>query len=287
VAHAAGEPGALVDKYYEGAKVGAHRRPVCQTVRRNTRWSRATAATNLDRPAAATVDEVRVTEIWRYPVKSLGGETLAAASVNERGIEGDRAWGLYDPDTGKVLTARREPRLLFLTARLVDGAPLITNMVGDRIEGDAALSSELGRPVEMRSASAGTVRFESPLDEDNETDWFDWESTAGTFHDGGSKISIVSRPSLGEWDARRFRLNLIVDEAGDDDLAGAIEIGSAELTVRKPIDRCIMVTRAQPGVERDLDVLKRVRRERDSKMGVGAVVTRAGTIAVGDAVSAA
>ena len=46
---------------------------------------------------------MHVAQIWRYPVKSLGGEQLGAAGVDELGIEGDRAWGLYDPMTGMVL----------------------------------------------------------------------------------------------------------------------------------------------------------------------------------------
>jgi uncharacterized protein YcbX len=33
-----------------------------------------------------------VTEIWRYPVKSMGGETIDAATVGERGLPGFRSW---------------------------------------------------------------------------------------------------------------------------------------------------------------------------------------------------
>src|SRR5690606_33647987 len=45
VAHAAGEAGALVDEYYEGAELGTHRRRVCQNaVSRATPVQRASAA---------------------------------------------------------------------------------------------------------------------------------------------------------------------------------------------------------------------------------------------------
>ena len=64
---------------------------------------------------------MHVGEIWRYPVKSLGGERLDRTPVDERGIEFDRAWGIFDPSTGLVLTARREPKLLFLSSTVVDG----------------------------------------------------------------------------------------------------------------------------------------------------------------------
>ena len=225
---------------------------------------------------------MRVGEIWRFPVKSLGGETLESAPLDGLGIEGDRAWGLYDPATDRVLTARREPALLFLSARLVDGTPAITCDDGSLLADDAALSAWLGRPVELRAAADGEASFETPLDEESEADWVSWPSSGGTFHDGGSKVSLVSESTLGEWDRRRFRINLVLDEPGDDQLSGEVQIGTTTLTIRKPIDRCIMVTRAQPGLGRDLDVLKRVRDERANQLGIGAVVTTPGTITVGD-----
>jgi len=197
---------------------------------------------------------MHISEIWRFPVKSLGGETLTSAAVDEFGIEGDRQWGLHDPATGTVLTARREPSMLFLSARLVDGRPAITCDEGSELNDDAALSEWFGRPVELRAASDGPGTFENPMDVEHETDWISWESGGGTFHDGGSKISFVTRSELGEWDARRFRLNVIMDGEGVLPTEGELAIGSAEVAIRKPIARCVMVTRAQPGIDRDLEV---------------------------------
>jgi uncharacterized protein YcbX len=58
-----------------------------------------------------------VTEIWRYPVKSMGGETIDAATVGERGLHADRMWAVRDPALGAITTARRLPELLRCTAR--------------------------------------------------------------------------------------------------------------------------------------------------------------------------
>lgn len=229
---------------------------------------------------------MRVDEIWRFPVKSLGGERLTGCDVDERGLEFDRAWGLYDPATGMVLTARREPSLLLLSASVDEDRPSIRTEDGDDVSTDAALSTWLGRPVEIRSAADGPATFENPLDIDNETDWMQWQSAGTTFHDGRSTVSFVSRVSLRDWDARRFRINLVLDEAGDDDLTGPISVGAVTLSVRKPIERCVMVTRAQPGIPRDLQVLKTIIRERDNKLGVGATVSNSGRIAIGDEVRA-
>ena len=109
-----------------------------------------------------------------------------------------------------------------------------------------------------------------------------WQSTGVTFHDGRSTISFVSDTTIGEWDARRFRINLILQGSGEDDLSGSLAVGTATLSVRKPIDRCIMVSRAQPGIRRDLGVLKTIIRERDNRLGVGATVASSGAISVGD-----
>jgi hypothetical protein len=225
---------------------------------------------------------VRVVDIWRFPVKSVGGEQLAVAAVDERGIEFDRAWSIFDPATELTLTARREPQLLFLSATVVDSRPRITTEQGDDVSADSALSAWLGRPVELRSVADGPGTFENPLDIDNETDWMQWQSAGLSFHDSRATVSFVSRNSLRDWDPRRFRINLVLDEAGDDELTGEVSVGAVTLSVRKPIERCVMVTRAQPGIERDLQVLKTIIRERDNKLGVGATVTRSGQIAIGD-----
>lgn len=226
---------------------------------------------------------MQVQEIWRFPVKSLGGERLDAVPVDERGIEFDRAWGLLDPATGMILTARREPALLFLAAAVDDeGRPVVTTTDGVELPDDAALSAHLGRPVELRSALDGPGTFENPMNVDDETEWMQWQSAGLTFHDGRSTISLVSRATLRDWDVRRFRINVVLDGEGDDAFSGELDLGSTTLSIRRPIDRCVMVARPQPGIDRDLEVLKTIIRERENRLGVGATVRRAGTIAIGD-----
>ena len=68
-----------------------------------------------------------VAEIWRFPVKSMGGERLKSAEITELGITGDRGWGIFDVDTGTVLTARRAPELLFATAS-IEGREVIIDL---------------------------------------------------------------------------------------------------------------------------------------------------------------
>ena len=229
---------------------------------------------------------MRVVDIWRYPVKSLGGERLSTADVGPDGIVGDRAWGLRDRSTGLVLTARREPTLLFLSARhRPDDRPRITDEEGIDLPDDDAVSERLGRPVELVAATDGPGTFENPMNVDDETDWVEWQSAGRTFHDGRSTISLVSTGALGDWDRRRFRINVIVETSTDADLLDVERIGPVGIAVRKPIDRCVMVTRAQPGLDRDLQVLKRIIAERDNQLGVGATISMPGTITIDDDVT--
>jgi uncharacterized protein YcbX len=43
-----------------------------------------------------------VSQIWRYPVSSLGGEQLRSAALDPAGIAGDRRWGVVDAATNAV-----------------------------------------------------------------------------------------------------------------------------------------------------------------------------------------
>lgn len=233
---------------------------------------------------------MRVTEIWRFPVKSMGGETLLDAEVTDLGIVGDRGWSVYDVETGNTLTARRSPELLFASARLVDGEVVVRLPDGSDVgEGDdAALSTWVGRSVELRSAGEHNLdvggTYEVPLDVENDADWVSWQGPGGAFHDSTkSRISLVSETTLRDWDRRRFRTNLITDGAGEDDLVGAaVAVGDVHLDVVKQIDRCVMVTRPQPDIGRDLDVLKTINAERATFLAVGCLVTAPGAIALGD-----
>ena len=242
----------------------------------------------------ASIGVVRVLEIWRYPVKSLQGERVDVVEAGGQGLAGDRRWALFDTGTGFGLTARRHPELLFASARLVDDEQVtITLPDGSTAEDDAALSRWLERPVELRDASwDGERRYENPADFENERDgaWSPFEGGHGAFHDGeGLTVSLLSTASIGRWDRRRFRANLLVEGAGEDDLVGhEVGVGDAVLAVAERIPRCVMTTRPQPdGIGRDLDVLRTLHRVRGGLLAVGASVRQPGRVAVGDLVGLA
>jgi hypothetical protein len=59
-----------------------------------------------------------VKEIWRYPVKSMGGDKLQSAQIGARGIVGDRAWAMHDD--AEILSARHYPKFMMCHARYID-----------------------------------------------------------------------------------------------------------------------------------------------------------------------
>lgn len=64
----------------------------------------------------------RVTQLWRYPVKSMGGHRVEEAHLAARGLRSDRLWAVRDLETDVLATARRLPGLLTCTARF-EGEP--------------------------------------------------------------------------------------------------------------------------------------------------------------------
>jgi uncharacterized protein len=228
---------------------------------------------------------MKVLQIWRYPVKSMGGERLDACDVTEVGLVGDRRWGVVDVDTGKVLTAKRDGRLLFATARMIgDDEVQVSLPDGQILSDDGQLSDWLGRRVSLQRAGETGGHFENPRDFEAESDWVSWQGPPRAWHDmKRARVSLLSTGSLGGWDVRRFRPNAFLEGEGEDHLVGElVRIGSTMLSVEKRLDRCVMVTRAQPGIEKDLDVLREINRHRDTFLAVGALVERVGRIAVGD-----
>lgn len=235
-----------------------------------------------------------VTQLWRYPVKSMQGEPLEVATIGPRGIVGDRHWAVVDEATGLGLTGRRAPELLFASAAFVDDGVRITLPDGTVATDDAALSAWLGRSVRLVEASdASSGTFETGLAADDDADrdpsvpWVQWEGPVGTFHDSTrTQVSILGAGTIGAWDVRRFRPNVVIVGTGEDDWVGrTLRLGDAVVDVTKQIDRCVMTTRAQPGgVERDVDVLRTIIRERANNLGIGSLVLTPGVVRVGDVV---
>lgn len=110
-----------------------------------------------------------VAELWRFPVKSMGGERLQEIAITKRGVLGDRTYALIDTDTGRVVSAKSAklfPDILNCEARFVDpprrdgDAPpvRITLPAGTVLRSDAAgvdrtLSTYFKRNVALRRSA--------------------------------------------------------------------------------------------------------------------------------------
>jgi uncharacterized protein YcbX len=249
-----------------------------------------------------------VASIHRHPVKSLRGEAVSTAIITADGLEGDRAWGIQDLETGRILTARRAPSLLLAAATLQeDGSPAIDLPNGETCAGpgpatDAALSRWLDRPVRLVAATEqppSTAEFFADATDDTSMA-IEWTMPAGRFVDA-QPILLLTTASLrkgqslhpeGQWDVRRFRPNVLVDIDGMDWLEDSwcgrtVQIGAVAISPVARCERCTMVTRPQRGLDRDLDIFKVLARHHSSTFGMWSAVAASGTIAVGDAVAIA
>jgi hypothetical protein len=217
---------------------------------------------------------VEVESIWRYPVKSLGGERLDGAEVETRGLVGDRGYAIRDADGrfGSGKTTRRFRRmdgLLRLTARYVDGVPRVY---------------ENGRPANIREYLR---RDDVELAPEGEVSHFD-----------ELPLSVLTTATLG-WvratvpgvtiDERRFRPNLVIRTppgtppfVEDAWFGRAARIGGVEIVFVRASERCVMVNEAQPGLEHSAAVLRAIAGCHDNLLGALAVVTRPGTVRTGD-----
>ncbi len=250
----------------------------------------------------------RVTAVRWYPVKSMQGEDLTGSLFTERGIPGDRHWGIADTATGVVLSAKREPRLLEAFVKVAEGEVVITLPDG-AITGsadpnaDAVLSEWLGHGARLVTADAddrATYEIGADFADDAHPVVHQWQGPAGTFHDS-RPVHLLSTATLaairaehpdGMFELERFRPNLVVEADGkgfvEERWIGAtLSIGTATFEVVKPTSRCVMTTRPQVGMPRDLDILRTINRVNDGNLGVLARVVGEGQVSVGDVIALA
>jgi uncharacterized protein YcbX len=223
---------------------------------------------------------MNIAEIRRYPVKSMGGESLESVDVDSRGLVGDRWFAVVDAE-GKLGSGKHSRRfrrydgIFEYSASMLDDEARVVGPSGSWLIGDdeldRVLSDHLGAEVRV-------------LPE------------AGTPHQDAGQVSLVGTASL-DWcrehldvdgDRRRIRPNLVVcttEPFVEEGWGGAtIRVGGVELTVVEQIERCRMVDIAQEGLAEQAGFLKALGRERDLFLGIYADVTSVGSVALGDRV---
>jgi uncharacterized protein YcbX len=217
-------------------------------------------------PLVAT--SVRVSELWRYPVKSMRGERVDVAELREDGVAGDRLVHVRE-SSGRVATSRFRPGLLGLAGTLgEDGEPLVDGVLWSE-------PSVLERVRAVTEPQAELVRFEGV--------------------DHGQRFDVLPLTVLTEsmaravgYDHRRFRPNLLIADAPDDaelHWAGyGLRIGGALIGVRNRRSRCVMTTFDPDTLEQDPRVLLRVVRSFDGRVALDCWVAKPGVVSVGDGV---
>jgi len=229
----------------------------------------------------------QIEAIFRYPVKSMRGEALDAATLGWHGIDADRrlALRLLDERGGfPWLTASKLPELILFTPRWredgnADMPPThVVTPEGDEMAvfGDA-LAAEVGRrygaPVQMMHFRHGI---------------FDDGTISIITSDTVREVGRLARRSV---DARRFRPNIVVRSKRavpfeeDEWLGSALTFGEGDdapaVTVTMRDVRCAMVNldpdRGSPAPE----VLKAIVRANQNNAGIYGTVTRIGRLAIG------
>ena len=98
---------------------------------------------------------MRLSQIWTYPVKSMVGETISSCELNDLGIVGDRIWATRDLERGGIRGAKKIGALMQFSAERVDlarrtvkiTAPNGESFLTNEADSSEKLSSLLGHRV--------------------------------------------------------------------------------------------------------------------------------------------
>ena len=208
---------------------------------------------------------MHVSEIWRYPIKSLKGERLQETEITKLGIPGDRQIAIIRTINGRFLTSRSKPKLLGLQGSInADGVPTINGHRWNSTEALQLVRDAAGEAVTLEQVQAPQAFDVLPL----------LVST-----DGAARYLNI--------DHRRLRPNILladVPELEERNWPGrVIVIGDVRIHAEKLRDRCVMTTFDPDTQEQDPSVLLRIMRELDGSTALDSSVSAEGIIRVGDA----
>lgn len=232
-----------------------------------------------------------ISGLYRYPVKSMRGESLEQAHLYWHGLDGDRRYAFVRQgvDSGfPWLTGREVAHLLRYTPRFV--------RPDDPRESPVVVTAPDGRELPLEApelAEQLAAMYRSPF--------FLFKLGRGAYDSqvlslmSNASVAALGRSAGMGLDGRRFRQNLYIETRDglpfeeEEWLDRALVIGDdpdgPRVRIIRRIVRCVMINIDPQTAERDARVLKTVAQTRDTCAGVYASVERTGTIRVGDTVS--
>ncbi|WP_439557449.1 MOSC domain-containing protein [Dyadobacter sp.] len=259
-----------------------------------------------------------LSEIWVYPVKSLGGVKLSTAQVEERGLQWDRNWLIVD-ENGVFLTQREHNNMALIGVAInADGLEIFNKnnsqdciqvpfdpvtdhekdikIWKDRLtactvsdEADKWLSVQLGRKVQLVKLPKSSSRLSPP--------GLGSVQKRVSFADDFPFL-LISEASLADLNSRlahpvtmdRFRPNFVV--AGtlpfEEDSWKNISISGIDFEVVSPCERCVVVTVNQQTGHRSPEPLKTLagyrRSDKKIRFGQNVIGLGTGTVSTGDSI---
>jgi len=206
---------------------------------------------------------VKITEIWRYPVKTMAGERLQQVGVGPLGIQGDRVVHVEDA-RGRLITSRSHPRFLGHKGSL--GAHGVV-MVDGRPWDGPEVAAEV---VDIAGPGAKLVRYEG----------------AERFDVLPLLVATDGAIAAFGHDRRRLRPNIVI--GGVEGLTegewpgGHLRIGKVLIGVQDLRLRCIMTSYDPDTLVQDKEITRGIYRRFDGKLALNCFVIQGGDIAVGD-----
>ncbi len=218
----------------------------------------------------------------RYPVKSMGGESLAVAHFTSRGIAGDRIFAVRDTDD-RLASGRDTEHLvrrdgIFDFDAHTEGRRVVIAAASGRI-GDAGTP-----PVDkaLTAALGAEVRIAQETDIPHVSDGA--VSLVGT-----ATLEWCARELGGEPDPKRLRVNIVVETSEPFEEEGwigsTLTIGGVQLSPAGRIERSHTLDLVNEGAEKPAPWLEGLEQQRDGRLAVYCDVVTRGALAVRDEVT--
>ena len=233
-----------------------------------------------------------VGEIWRFPVKSMYGESIPSVLLEPEGIPSDRNWALWDEEADKLASGKKIPKIMMLRARYAEDppqsfaehhSPEVEIIFPDKRkissndpDAPAILSLYLGRRVRLRARQPASIFCDA--------DPLHILTTASLEH-------IRSFYPEGDFRTERYRPSFtiktdpaLVGFAENDWQGGRLRVGDVVIDCGLPTNRCSMPGEAQPDIVEDRKIPHTVGRHAKWNLGIYATACASGVIHVGDKV---